>query len=299
MDEETRPDELIEVLRSHSWGRVREYGLVLQAMGIENATSRGSPESSVVVGARDLERAREQIALYDRENRGWPRAEELPEVLGESAAGVAAWCALLLAVYALERNRAFGLDWWEGGKSVAVLIREGEPWRSLTSLTLHDDMVHLSGNLVFGALFVGIVCQVFGTGMGLCAVLAAGGLGNLANAWIQDSSFSAIGASTAVFGALGILGGQRWQSRTRLKLRRNLIPLLACVFLFGYHGLGGENPERVDVLGHVCGFVCGLAIGFVHGRWGTGWSPSPRAQVLSVIGALGALALAWWLAIGR
>jgi len=299
MTEETRPDEPVEVYRSPSWGRVQEYGLVLQAMGIANRAQRDSPESSLLVEPHQAERALEQISLYQRENRGWPTAGELPEVLGESLGGVAAWCGVLLAFYALERNRAFGLDWWDGGKSVALLIREGELWRTLTALTLHDDVVHLSGNLVFGALFVGIVCQVFGTGLGLFAVLLSGALGNLSNAWIQSPDFSAIGASTAVFGALGILGGQRWQSKTRLKKGRNLIPLLACVFLFGYHGLGGENPERVDVLGHACGFVAGLALGFAHGRWGAGWSPAARTQGWWVAGSVAALSAAWWLALGR
>jgi membrane associated rhomboid family serine protease len=299
MHEETQPQEPVEVFRSTSWGRVRESGLVLQAMGIANATQRASPESSLLVGPADADEAREQLELYDRENRGWPRAEQLPEVLGESLAGVAAWCAVLLVFYALERNRALGLDWWDGGKSVAVLIRDGELWRALTALTLHDDVVHLAGNLVFGALFVGIVCQVFGTGMGLAAVLVSGGLGNLTNAWIQGSDFSAIGASTAVFGALGILGGQRWQSKARLKVQRRLIPLLACVFLFGYHGLGGERPERVDVLGHACGFVWGLAVGFAHGRWGARWNPSARGQSYWVAGSLAVLVAAWWLAVGR
>jgi membrane associated rhomboid family serine protease len=299
MNEERQAQGPVEVYRSHSWGRVREYGLVLQAMQIPHAVERGSPDSVLFVPPERADGAREQLALYDRENRGWPRAEDLPEVLGESAAGVAAWFGVLLVFYALERNRAFGLNWWDGGKSVAVLIQDGEWWRAVTSLTLHDDMVHLAGNIVFGALFVGIVCQVFGTGLGLFAVLLSGAAGNTANAWIQGDEFSAIGASTAVFGALGILGGQRWQSRTRLKLQRKLIPLLACVFLFGYHGLGGERPERVDVLGHALGFACGLVLGIVHGRWGSGWHAGARGQSWWLAGTVAALALAWWLAIGR
>ena len=133
MTEETRPDEPVEVYRSPSWGRVQEYGLVLQAMGIANRAQRNSPESSILVEPRQSERALEQISLYQRENRGWPTAGELPEVLGESLGGVAAWCGVLLAFYALERNRAFGLDWWDGGKSVALLIRDGELWRTLTA----------------------------------------------------------------------------------------------------------------------------------------------------------------------
>ena len=291
------PDGPAEVFRSHRARRVKETELVLQAMGIPCEVVPLGAEAAVVVGGVDAERARREIELYERENRGWPHPEELPEVLGEGLAGVAAWVGVLLVTYALERNRAFGLDWWESGKSVAALVRGGELWRALTSLTLHDDIVHLVGNIVFGAIFVGVVAQVMGPGLALATVLLAGWLGNLANAWVQDPHFSAIGASTAVFGALGILGGHRWQQRSRLRLRRALIPLVAMVFLLGYSGMGGGTGERVDVLGHALGFGAGLFLGSLHGRFAGRLTLGPGAQSWILLGTGAAVALAWWLAL--
>ena len=166
-------------------------------------------------------------------------------------------------------------------------------------VALHDDVQHLASNLVFGALFVGILCQVLGTGLAFSTVFLSGVLGNYVNAWLQRPDFTAIGASTALFGALGVLGGQRWQSRSRLGMSRRLIPLIACVFLFGWYGLGGDRPERVDVVGHLCGFVAGVLIGFVNGRWGARLHPGPRNQVLLALATVAVLGLAWWLALGR
>ena len=288
-----------EVFRSTRSRRVKETALVLQAMGVPHHVVRQGAEGAILVDASDAERARREIELYERENRGWPHPEELPEVLSEGLVGVLSWIAVLLVVYSAERNRTFGMDWWESGKTVAGLVREGQVWRAMTSLTLHDDMVHLVGNIVFGAIFVGVVCQVMGPGLALAAVLLSGWLGNMANAFVQDPQFSAIGASTAVFGALGILGGQRWQQRTRLRLRRALIPLIAMVFLLGYSGVGGESGERVDVLGHALGFAAGLLIGSLHGRIAGPVAPGARTQAWIGATAGAVLALAWWLALRR
>jgi len=309
MDDETDGQDpaawggLREVARSARPGKLRDYGLVLQAMGIGHQLAAAGSEAALLVQAADEARAREQLELYERENRAWPGPAELPEVLTEAAFGVALWCLALFLVYFAERNHFFALDWWDGGKLIAAEVRGGAWWRALTSLTLHDDLVHLTSNMVFGALFVGIVCQVMGTGLALFTVVATGFAGNLLNAWLQGPGFSAIGASTSVFGALGVLAGfrvlRRPRAATPARRRRALVPLLACIFLLGAYGSGGsETGSRVDVLGHVCGFAAGLLAGGVYGRMGPGAAPGARGQAAFGLVALGALAGAWWLALG-
>jgi membrane associated rhomboid family serine protease len=291
------------VARSARAGRVREWALVLQAMGIPHEVAPAGAETALLVRPEDQARAREELELYERENRAWPAPEELPEVLTEAALGVVLWCLALFLVFFAERNQFFGLDWWGAGKLLAAEVRGGEWWRVLTALSLHDDLVHLASNMLFGALFVGIACQVMGTGLALFTVVAVGALGNLANAWLRGADFSAIGASTAVFGALGILGGyravHRARSAHRARRRRALVPLLACVFLLGAYGTGESEPgARIDVLGHALGFAAGLAAGALYGRLGSGVAPGERGQLFFGAAALGALAAAWWLALG-
>jgi membrane associated rhomboid family serine protease len=293
-----------EVARSSRARRLRDQGLVLQAMGIAHQVIPLGAESALVVAPADELRAREQLELYDRENRAWPAPEELPEVLTEAALGVALWSLALFAMYFVERNRMFELDWWGHGKLIASEVRDGAWWRALTSLTLHDDLVHLVSNVVFGALFVGIVCQVMGTGLALLTVTLAAFAGNVINALVQGDGFSAIGASTAVFAALGLLGGYRALHRPRspspVRRRRQLVPLLACLFLLGAYGAGsGEPDSRTDVLGHALGFVSGLAAGMLYARLGSRIAPGRRGQALLGALTLALLSVAWWLALAR
>jgi membrane associated rhomboid family serine protease len=286
---------------------VLQQALVLAAMGIDHEVESAGGEALIRVRAADEARARAELEAYERENRAWPAPDELPEVLTEAALGVALWCALLFAAFFGERNRVLGLDWWSAGKLRGDRVQEGEWWRALTALALHDDLVHLASNMVFGALFVGIACQLMGTGLAFFAVLAAGFAGNWANAWIQGAGFSAIGSSTAVFGALGILGGYRAMHRLRAPhrplRRRALLPLLACLFLLGAYGSGGagggEDAGRTDVLGHALGFAAGLVIGVVYGRLGAGVAPGRGGQALFGAAALASMAAAWWLAVAR
>ena len=293
------PGGPVEVFRTRSPKLAREYGLVLQATGLHPFFAQAEGLQLVLVPEAEGSRAVAQIRLYEDENRGWPGPEELPDVLSEGSVGVGVWVVALVAVYLLQTHRGFGIDWTRTGASVAELVRDGEWWRSFTALTLHADILHLANNLVFGGLFVGVVCQLLGTGLALQAIVLAGALGNFANAWLQGPDFSSIGASTAVFGALGVLGGNRWQRRrkTERARRRSWIPLLAALFLLAYLGMGGERPGRIDVLGHVCGFVAGVVVGVAYGRWNAHVDLSARSQALLGGGAIAAWGVAWWLAI--
>ena len=291
-----------EVARSRRGRRIREQALVLQAMGIGHELGQLGDETALLVAPEDEPRARTELELYDRENRAWPAAEELPEVLTEAALGVTLWCLALFLFYFAERNHLAGLDWWGHGKLVASEVLDGAWWRGLTSLTLHDDLLHLGSNMVFGALFVGIACQVMGTGLALFTVAASGLAANLINALIQGPGFSAIGASTSVFAALGLLAGYRVffrpRAQTPARRRRRLAPLLACVFLLGAYGSGSDDPtSRVDVLGHALGFATGLIAGAVYGRVGSGRAPGPRGQAGLGFATLVGLGAGWWLAL--
>ncbi len=84
-----------------------------------------------------------------------------------------------------------------------------QPWRAVTALTLHADGTHVLGNAISGTVFASAVHRRLGAGGSALAILASGILGNLGNAlWhrsIGDPGHGSIGASTAVFGAIGLL----------------------------------------------------------------------------------------------
>lgn len=252
----------------------------------------------LVVHARDAERARHEIAAWERENRGWPPPHDVPPPIPRyafSSAGV--YVLVLIVVFALERNRAFGLDWWGPGKLFAVLVRDGEWWRTVTALTLHTDLLHLVGNLVFGAAFGILLAQMLGSGVTWAAVLASGFLGNALNAWIRAPEHQSVGASTAVFGALGCLVAYEWRRRGLLQLKslRRWTPPVMGLFLLGWLGVGGEHT---DFLAHVMGMLAGGVLGLVLGSPRLSQPQRPAVQLAAGAAAILLIAGAWVAALG-
>jgi membrane associated rhomboid family serine protease len=88
--------------------------------------------------------------------------------------------------------------------------------------------------------------------------LGAGALGNLVTLFLRTSSpILSLGASTAVFGALGALSAMPGVFRGR----QRWLPLVTGIVILGLYGAG---DARTDVLAHVCGFVAGWVVGRLH-----------------------------------
>jgi membrane associated rhomboid family serine protease len=150
------------------------------------------------------------------------------------------------------------------------LIENHEWWRPFTALFLHADAPHLIGNLLSGMLFGTLVSRSIGPVRGWALILLCGTLGNVAtSALTWPESFVSLGASTAVFGALGILSGLGFAAmlhhRFRLSWVRTIAPVLAGIVILGWIG-GGSPNGNTDVLGHVFGFTSGLAAGLITGH---------------------------------
>jgi membrane associated rhomboid family serine protease len=210
---------------------------------------------------------------------------------------------VLVTAWLAQSNGALGRDWELAGELDGARVAAGEWWRATTALLLHADPAHLWSNVAFGALLVGALCWLLGTGAGALVTLGAGTLGNLVKVLLRPEG-SALGASTAAFAALGAIAALAWRRRAALlagRLRR-WVPLLAALALLGYLGAEGE---RVDVLGHACGFAAGLLLGAVLGSCGALLPGTSMARVLDrrsvqwVAGLLGAawLGFTWWLAL--
>ena len=152
-----------------------------------------------------------------------------------------------------------------GANSSQATIDHDEWWRPVTSLFLHADLIHVLGNMVSGVCFLTLVVHALGRGLGLLLVLLSGVAGNIFSAWHHyPETFRAIGASTAVFGALGILTGVGVVDTFagRRSPAGLLIPLIGGVTMLAWMGTGGD---RTDLVGHFAGFGFGLAFGLVTG----------------------------------
>lgn len=145
----------------------------------------------------------------------------------------------------------------------ARLIVGGEIYRCVTALFLHQDWPHVVNNMAGAILFGTVVASVCGWGVGWLMILLSGAFGNLLTALWYERAHLSIGASTAVFGALGLcVALNLWRTaRNARPSWRMWLPLAGGLALLGF--LGG-SPHS-DLMAHLCGFACGLLIGGVYG----------------------------------
>jgi membrane associated rhomboid family serine protease len=267
----------IEVARSRDARAIRHQVLTLQALGIASGVLQVAGEQVLVVRDHDAHGATLELERYRRENVDWPPKETYPAPISQGIHAAIAFGGLLVLFYSFQVAWRFGVDWESVGRADAAQIRAGEWWRAITALTLHADLAHLAGNVVFGAALGVILAQSIGVGLAWCSVLTAGALGNYANAWLQDISHRSLGASTAVFGALGVQVAYEYARRRELshKAWRRWVPVIMGIGLLAWLGAGGvhvEDPgsldglERVDIGAHALGFAFGAAIGLGLGQ---------------------------------
>ncbi|WP_051326996.1 rhomboid family intramembrane serine protease [Desulfatibacillum aliphaticivorans] len=262
------------------------YGLILEASKIAYEFERKEDGWQILVPQKDHDRAFAQITAYTGEN--------LPQDLDEpkwpqfkTYSGL--WAAGLLAVF-YAGTGPFSENRWllEQKGAVAEKILDGQIWRAVTALCLHADMLHLMGNMAFLAIFATGVCQVMGYGVGWLFILLAGALGNLASAWMYQSHHLSGGASTAVFAALGILGGIRAirQKAGWGLTSRRWIGLAVGLALLAFLGSG----PKADLLAHFFGWFCGVGMGVVYALL----KPTPVPQKKQLPFLTLALAILLW-----
>lgn len=272
------PTPSVEVFRSRGRKPCLERALVLQAVGVPHQVVGGPGGSFLLLVPSDhAEAARRELSDYREENVDWPPRREPAPVLSHGRAVAATWVIVLTAIHPAGQSGFRGTNIWDPGKLIAGRVLDGEWWRAITALTLHGGVGHLVSNLVSGTVFLVLCSHSLGGGLALLGTVLAGVGGNLLNACIQDPRHSAIGASTAVFGALGLLVAYEYVRRHALghSPARRFALLLAGGALLGYLGMGGGDPGspsvyRTDVLAHVTGFVVGGLLGLA-----AGWSRLP------------------------
>jgi rhomboid protease GluP len=269
-----------------------EYALVLIAMNIRCELANSDDGYDLTVLARDAGEARTQIRLYVQENQG--RAYGGDHQFSAQDGLTCAWlyAVTILTVYILQRDQLFSIDWEQVGMSQAGLIRGGEWWRAVTALGLHVDTVHLSGNLIFGLLFVFLTGEMLGWGLAWSGIVLAGSLGNLINAFSRAPTHASIGASTAIFAAVGILAAFSW-SRHRTRMKR-WVPLGGGVAVLAFVGMGGE---RTDIFAHFAGFGSGCLFGFAFGLLETYFPLTVRHKQILGFAASMFFVFAWALAL--
>jgi rhomboid protease GluP len=267
--------------------------LVLQAVAIPHRIVTSSDgQFMLAVPAAVAEKAKHEIWEYEQENQASKgKRNVIAPNYEKSVPGVIGYLIVVVLVAWLAETAALGRDWFAAGRIDGVLLRNGEWWRAVTALTLHSDLKHILGNMVFGAFFGILAGGLIGPGIAWLAILVSAALANTLNVFLLDEGHRAIGASTAVFAALGLVSGFVWRSKlmAQEKWAWRLGPIVGGLALLAYTGTGGPNT---DVGAHLAGFVCGFGSGMLVTRLSDA-SNDKRLQLVSGLLALGIVFVAW------
>jgi membrane associated rhomboid family serine protease len=193
-------------------------------------------------------------------------------------------------------NGLVRLDAFDTGDMDAARVQSGQWWRAWTALTLHLDGPHLAANLGAGVWFGYLAARQIGSGTAWFLIVAGAAIANLLEGLLGPSTHRSVGASTAVFTALGMMSAHSWRERFQLPQRwaRRWGPLVAGVILLGWLGSSGEGT---DVVAHLAGVGVGVLLG------ATAALKMPRRllngvpQWLAGLAAIASIAVAWAFAL--
>ncbi len=280
--------------------RVQIRALVLDSRSIPCCIEHDGSGWLLLVPEPHYETARAELILYEENNRNWPPPMPPARKLVENTLPTISILILLatfhnLILLGLSTPDHGIIDFKELGAAHAEKILNGEWWRMVTALTLHADLTHLLSNLIIGGIFIILLCRELGSGLAWSLLLASGSLGNLLNAWVQSPAHRSVGASTAVFGAVGLLAAISMVRHRHHLQRRWFVPVAAGLALLAILGTEGK---RTDLGAHLFGFGSGTFLGLVTeylvGKYGR------PGRVLNAVLALATgvvVAAAWWYAL--
>jgi membrane associated rhomboid family serine protease len=299
MSDPEKPEEpLIEVGRYPRRAQARLRALVLAAGQWTYQIERQGKEWVLLVEAPARAAALQELAAFETEEKERPTPLPSPdEKFSTVSLYVAAW---ILSAFFLAQKIGPPL-WDEPGVAESSAILKGEWWRTITALTLHADPPHLLANLAVGLLFAAFLIPRLGTGWTWFSIVLSGALGNAINAWgYRGETHDSIGASTACFGALGILVGMELTARLRDPHGRSLwqlvLPVGAGLALLAFLGAGDEG-KTIDYMAHCWGFLAGGVMGTLAAACHLKERTPPAAQKLAATLAVLLVAVAWLLAL--
>ena len=240
----------------------REYSLLLDSISIPNNAVFKWNSWQIEVDFSDYEKAKSEISAYEESGR----IEKIHNKFAHIRFQKVDWmffCTtlILLAAFHVFIYEFDHLELIKAGRSSAAAITEGEFFRAVTALTLHGDYKHLFSNIFFGGIVLWALSTMTGTGFALLFALFTGFAGNVMNAFFYGSAHNSIGASTSVFGIIGVLAGLQFFDSFREKKLGRWIPFGAALGLLAMLG----SSEKSDVLAHLFGFVAGLPAGTIFG----------------------------------
>ena len=258
---------LVPVTHYPTWQAAQDHALVVIASQSAPSVQLGRGPNGVTLYAPS-----EIAGRLHRELTAYDRISELPApdpaapspTYGSGAFLTLLWIAGLAAAFIAQTNDPEITEL--GASSASGLFDRGEWWRPLTALFLHADIFHILSNIASGTLFATLACRAIGAFIAWPLILASATLGNILTALSHHPGYyQSIGASTAVFAALGILTAagivtsHHTRGTTAAPWKPVILPLGGGLALLAWFGAG--SSPTTDVLAHLLGFASGLVLG--------------------------------------
>ena len=272
-------EELDIALNEEGWVHVgtyshldaaQEHALVILAMGLPcwiEASLHGG-YFCLLVAPQSVDQVIPELRKYELEQqRASPTIDHGSFSHSPGWVAYMLWLLVLVLIHRLDTRHPELVDLC--ASSSIGLIEDKELWRPFTALFFHADMEHLLSNLLSGLIFSTLLSCSIGAWRGWLLLLSCGTIGNTITSIMNfPDPYLSIGASTAVFAALGILSGLglAWMLRFRKQIPwlRVSAPVTGGVIVLGMTG-SGTVEGNTDVMAHVFGFVTGVVAGSLWG----------------------------------
>ena len=285
-------EALAEVFRSALRTDCDDRAFMLAAVGVPSTIEIDTEHFVLLVEAAEAPRALRHLRQYEAESRPAPPLPPLSQPFAHAWLGCLVYGIVLVGVGYAVSNGLWRLDAFELGELNAQRVQDGQWWRAWTALTLHLDSAHLAANLGAGIWFGYLAARQIGSGTAWLLIVSGAALANLFEAQFGPGSHRAVGASTAVFCALGLLAAHSWRTRTYLSPRwaSRWAPLVGGAALLGWLGTAGEG---VDIVAHALGFAAGCLLGAGVALRAVARALRTVPQWLGGLAALCSIGIAW------
>jgi membrane associated rhomboid family serine protease len=167
-----------------------------------------------------------------------------------------------------------------------------ELWRLFTPMFLHLGLIHIAFNMYALAILGPPIEQAYGRWRFLALYVVTGIMGNVASFTFGDPGGVGVGASTAVFGLLGVWLAFNYRRRENAFNEANMRAALITLVLNLVLNL--SLSHFVDWRGHLGGFVAGTILGYTAEGFGAG-GVQRASKVLGFVAvlAIGAVLVAY------
>ncbi|WP_457606906.1 rhomboid family intramembrane serine protease [Nitratifractor sp.] len=154
-----------------------------------------------------------------------------------------------------------------GALFAPAVVLGHEWWRLLSAMFLHGGLEHLALNM-FSLLVVGRIMERFFDRWSYLSIYLLSGVGGFLASMAVHPGGILVGASGAIFGIFGALGGFFLFHRRRMGERFGIFAREFGVIL-GLNLILGLSIPEIDMSAHVAGLSLGFVGGYLAGRSGT------------------------------